>query len=93
MSKRRKELEALMGIALKGILDMIKAIGFSGRCWGTKESLFRGSHVTLAEGDEIASIFVEGDKIRILEYAKTSGTVLGKKVRKILEAKNLPLAK
>lgn len=92
-SAKRKALEALMGIALKGMLDMAKAIGFSGRCWGTKESSLRGSHVTLAEGDEVVSIFVEGSEIRILEYEKTNGTALGKKVREILEEKNLPIAK
>jgi hypothetical protein len=91
--KERKDLEAAMGITLKKILDATKVVGFSGRCWGTGDSFYRGSHVTLGEGDEVASVFVEDSKIRIVEYRKTTETALGKKVRAILEAKNLPLAK
>lgn len=90
-SKERKDLEALMGITLKEALRETKTIGFSGRCWGTGESLLKGSHVTLGKGKEVVSVFVEDGKIHILEYEKTIGTALGKKVRKIIEAKNLPI--
>jgi hypothetical protein len=92
-SKERKALEASMGIALKKTLDEMKASGFSGRCWGIKGSSFNGSHVTFGKGNEIASVFVEDGKIRILEYRKTTGTFLGRRIRKIIETKNLPLAK
>ena len=92
-AKERNILATAMGITLKAILKETKTIGFSGRCWGTKGSLCQGSHVTLGEGDEVASVFVEDSKIRIVEYRKTTGTALGKKVRAILEVKNLPLAK
>jgi len=91
-SKERKILEGLMGICLNSFLKEIKKVGFSGRCWGVKGSLFEGSHVTFGKGNEVASVFVEDGRIRITEYQKTSGTVLGEEIRAILEAKNLPLA-
>jgi hypothetical protein len=38
------------------------------------------------------SAHIKNGKIQVLEYRKTTGTALGKKVRQILKAKNLPLA-
>jgi Fe-S oxidoreductase len=91
-SREKKILEATMGITLKEMLKGIKAVGFSGRCWGTGGSFYQGSHVTLGEGKEVVSAHIKNGKIQVMEYRKTTGTALGKKVRQILKAKNLPLA-
>jgi hypothetical protein len=92
-SKERKYLEGEMGKTLKATLEETKKSGFSGRPWGVGKSLFLGSHVILGIGDEIVSTFVKDNQIHILEYKKTTRTVLGKKVHAILEAKHLQLAK
>jgi len=91
-AKEKNILATAMGINLKAILKETKTIGFSGRCWGTQGSFCRGSHVTLGQKNEMVSVFVAEEGIQILEYQKTVGTTLGKKVRAILGAKNLPLA-
>lgn len=91
--RERKALEGVMGTTLKSILVETREIGFSGRPWGVGKSLFLGSHVILGIGDEIVSTYVKDNQIYILECRKTTGTTLGKKVRAILEAKNLPLEK
>lgn len=92
-STERKIAEALMGIALKDLLQIIKKIGYSGRLWGTKGSSFYGSQANFGRGDEFVCTRVnEKGEIQILEYRMAAKTKLGDEVRKILEAVNLSIA-
>lgn len=92
-SRKTKALEILMVVDFKESLKKTKAIGFSDRYWEIRGSLLKGNHITSGEESEVVSVFVAKNKIRILEYKKTVETVLGRKICKIIEAKNLPLAK
>jgi hypothetical protein len=93
MSRKRKEMESLMGKSLKIILDQTKTRGFSGRCWGTGESPLKGSHVTLGKNGEVVSVHLGADgKLQILEYRLSSDTVLGETIHQILVAAGLPVA-
>ena len=83
-----KEKEAFMGIALKEFLKEIKNLGFSGICWGTKSSMFRGSHCTFGFKDEAATVYIKDGRIHIIEYrVSNKKTKLGVNIRKILESK------
>ena len=92
----RKALESEMGIALNRLINKFKYIGFVGRCWGIlKNNPHGGSHVTLAQGDEIVSVHVNTKgKAFIHEYKRTNKkTVLGDEVReRLLEGTGLEIA-
>lgn len=91
----RKKLEEEIGLALKFLLKGVRRVGFSGRLWGTrkrkKENLFYGSHADFGKDDIFVSVFVRGGKIEIAEYVRTKNTTLGKRIRQILEQRELPL--
>jgi len=89
--KKRKELEAEMGIALKGFLKALREkSGFSGRLWGVgKENPFLGSHVDFGRGEEYVTVFVREGRIIVREYIRSRETKLGKEIKEILFKKGV----
>jgi len=86
----KKKLEAKMGMALKGMLEKTRRVGFSGRCWGTtSENAFWGSHVDLGLENEFVTVFVKDGKVVVAEYARSQGTELGQEVKKVLLENNI----
>jgi hypothetical protein len=89
--RKRKELEAEMGIALKDFLkELREKDGFSGRLWALgKENPFFGSHADFGRGEEYVTIFVKEGRIVVREYIRSRETKLGKEIKEILLKKGV----
>ena len=89
--RKRKELEAEMGIALKDFLkELREKDGFSGRLWALgKENPFFGSHADFGRGEEYVTVFVRDGQIIVLEYTRNQKTELGKEIRRVLLEKGV----
>jgi hypothetical protein len=64
-----------------------------GRCWGPKrkDNPYAFSNITLAIGNELITISMDGNKHLIIhEFRKTEGTALGERVKDILKEQGLP---
>jgi len=92
----------LLIAARKALDDLWKSADLRGRCWGSKrkenphwepsqiENPYASSNITLAVGDELVTISMsEHGRLRIHEFRKVKGTVLGKKIKTIFEREGL----
>lgn len=69
-----------------------KEADLKGRCWGPKRenNPYSASNITIAIGTELVSISQDPDgSLRIHEFSRTEGTLLGERIREILQREGL----
>lgn len=80
--------------ARKALEPVWKRASLKGRCWGPKkkDNPYGATNITIAIGKELVSISQDPDGgLRIHEFSKTEGTLLGQEIREILQREGLPL--
>lgn len=80
--------------ARKALDSVWKRASLKGRCWGPKrkDNPYSASNITIAVGEELVSISQDTDgNLKIHEFRKTEGTLLGEEVRTTLQREGLPI--
>lgn len=79
--------------ARKVLDDLWKNSDLRGRCWGVKtkrpDNPYAGTNITMGYGQEIVSVCEIDGKLVVHEFARASGTELGKRVWELLKENHL----
>ena len=81
--------------ARKALEELWREADLKGRCWGPRkpENPFAGTNITIAIGGELVSVSQREGALVIHEFARSPDTALGRKVRAILRASGLQVAR
>jgi len=78
--------------ARKAMETLWQEAHLKGRCWGPRNpsNRYAATNITIAIGDQLVSVSWRKGKLVIHEFVRTKNTLLGRRVKKVLQKHGLP---
>lgn len=93
MKTKRQIADEITAAARKAVEKIWAKSHLKGRCWGKGDgNPFKGTNITIANGDEMVSISEKDGSLVIHEFVRVKKTLLGVEVANALLEKGLPLS-